>query len=274
MKYGICEWSLPVSGTLAIQLAGEAGYNGIQLGEAGGRQMGYPLMNTRVQELYIETAKRFGIELHSLNLGALLAEGTLNYAAETLQGQHARESLKKGFEVCRALDIGTIVITVNSEDEEQTSNVLSHLKYALPLAAENGVEIAVESAQELPVILGILECMHDKVKICMDILNPLRFGSGNPQEQICIFGKERISHFHMKDSSKELFRIGERGCTLLGTGDAGYAESVELIRKMHYEGWVISENYYYLPPMFTKTADFIELAQKDLRTMRESLGEI
>lgn len=274
MKYGICEWSLPVSGTLAIRLAGEAGYDGIQLGEAGGRQMGYPLTHPRVQELYIETAQRFGIELHSLNLGALLAEGTLNYAAETLQGQYAKESLQKGFKVCRELGIGTIVITVNSEDEEQTSNVLSHLKYAVQLATENNVEIAVESAQELSVILGILECMQDEVKICMDILNPLRFGSGNPREQICIFGKERISHFHMKDSKKELFRIGERGCTLLGTGDAGYEESVDLIRKMRYEGWVISENYYYLPPMFTEDADFIALARKDLRTMRESFGEI
>lgn len=274
MKYGICEWSLPVSGTLGIRLAGELGYDGIQLGEAGGRQMGYPLKHRRVQELYLETAQMCGIKLHSLNLGALLAEGTLNYAAETLQGQYARESLHKGFEVCSALGIGTIVITVNSQDDEQTSNVLNHLRYAVQLAAENGVEIAVESAQELPVILGILECMQEKIKICMDILNPLRFGSGNPQEQICIFGKERISHFHMKDSEKELFRIGERGCTLLGTGDAGYEKSVELIRKMHYEGWVISENYYYLPPMFTDDADFVELARKDLRTMRESFSEI
>lgn len=34
-QFGICEWSLPVSGPLAIRLAGEAGFTGIQLGEAG-----------------------------------------------------------------------------------------------------------------------------------------------------------------------------------------------------------------------------------------------
>ena len=56
MKYGICEWSLPVSGTLAIRLAEEIGYDGMQLGEAGGRQMGYPLNDPRVQALYQETA--------------------------------------------------------------------------------------------------------------------------------------------------------------------------------------------------------------------------
>ena len=96
MKYGICEWSLPVSGTLAIRLAEEIGYDGMQLGEAGGRQMGYPLNDPRVQALYQETAAACGIELHSLNLGALLAEGTLNYAPETMQGRYARASLRKG----------------------------------------------------------------------------------------------------------------------------------------------------------------------------------
>ncbi len=272
MKYGICEWSLPVSGTLAIRLAGEIGYDGMQLGEAGGRKMGYPLNDRRVQELYLQIAQDSGIRLHSMNLGALLAEGTLNYASETTPGAYARESLRKGFEACRDLGIGTVVVTVTSQDEEQTSNVLSHLCYATQLASETGVEIAMESAQELPVILGILECMQGKIKICMDTLNPLRFGSGDPQEQICIFGKERISHFHLKDSKKELFRIGERGCTLLGTGDAGYDESVGLIRKMRYEGWVITENYYYLPPLYDGSTPFTELAQRDLRTMRESFA--
>ena len=274
MKYGICEWSLPVSGTLAIRLAEEIGYDGMQLGEAGGRQMGYPLNDPRVQALYQETAAACGIELHSLNLGSLLAEGTLNYAPETMQGRYARASLRKGFEACRALGIGTVVITVNSQDEAQTSNVLSHLSYAVRLASETGVEIAMESAQELSVILGILECMQGKIKICMDTLNPLRFRSGNPQEQISIFGKERISHFHLKDSKQELFRVGERGCTLLGTGDAGFAESVKLIQKMQYEGWVITENYYYLPPLYDGSMSFMELAAKDLQTMQQSFADM
>ena len=39
--FGICEWSLPVSGPLAIRFAAVAGAEGIQLGEAGGRAMGF-----------------------------------------------------------------------------------------------------------------------------------------------------------------------------------------------------------------------------------------
>ena len=272
MKYGICEWSLPVSGTLAIQICKEIGYDGIQIGEAGGRRMGYPLNHRRVQELYAETAQEYGIELHSLNLGALLSEGSLNYAFSCEQGKQARQSLQKGFEVCEKLKMGTIVITVNSESEEQTENVLEHLKYASELSKDSGVEIAMESAQELSTILSILRRTDDNIKICMDLLNPLRFGTGNPQEQIKVFGKDRISHFHMKDSKKELFVPGERGCTLLGEGDAGFSKSADLILESAYDGWLITENYYYLPPMNNGEADFANLAAADLLTMKKSFG--
>ena len=77
-QFGICEWTLPVSGPLAIRLAGEAGFTGIQLGEAGGRAMGFPLTHPRVQAAILEAAEESGVCLHSLNLGALLSEGTLN----------------------------------------------------------------------------------------------------------------------------------------------------------------------------------------------------
>ena len=91
--FGICEWSLPVSGPLAMQLAKEAGYEGMQLGEAGGRNMAYPLNHKRVQEIYRETAGHLGLQLHSLNLGALLAEGTLAYASGTEQGNFEGKSI-------------------------------------------------------------------------------------------------------------------------------------------------------------------------------------
>ena len=40
--FGICEWALPVSGPLAIRLAAEAGYEGIQLGELGAAETAGP----------------------------------------------------------------------------------------------------------------------------------------------------------------------------------------------------------------------------------------
>lgn len=271
--FGICEWSFPVSGPLAMQLAKEAGYEGMQLGEAGGRLMGYPLNHSKVQEIYRETASHLGLRLHSLNLGALLGEGTLNYAAGTAEGDFARKSLNKGFEVCRNLDIHTVVITVEPRDDEVLKNILGHLDYAAKLAGESGVEIAVESGQPLPRIEKMLAAADPEIKVCMDLLNPLRFGTGIPQEQILAFGRDKISHFHMKDSVKDMFRLGQRGCVLLGEGDAGIAESVEIIKNLDFEGWMITENYYHLPPMNRGDDDFAALAAKDLETMRRYFQE-
>lgn len=267
--FGICEWALPVSGPLAIKLAKEAGYDGMQIGEAGGRLMGYPLNNKRVQEVYKETAVQCDFKLHSLNLGALLSEGFMNYARWTKEGDYARKSLVNGFEVCRNLGIHTIVITVDPT-EETFDNIVSHLDFAWGLAQKSDVEIAIESGRSAAMIEKILDTVRGDVKICLDILNPFRFGTGNAHDQICLFGKDRISHLHMKDSTKDLFEKGQRGCVLLGEGDGGYEKSIERLKDIAYEGWMITENYYYLPPMNNGDADFIKLAQKDLKTMRNS----
>ncbi len=269
-QFGICEWSYPVSGPLAIRLAGEAGFDGMQLGEAGGRRMGYPLCVPRVQACIREAAAQYGVALHSLNLGALLAEGTLDHAADTEAGGWARESLRRGLAACRALDIHTVVITAEPRTEEAVKNVTEHLRFAAALGADNQVEIVMESALPLPEILRLLDGVGGNVKVCMDLLNPLRFGTGDPREQMRAFGRERISHFHMKDSIRSLFHRGERGCVLLGRGDAGYESSIEVIREMGFEGWLITENYYYLPPMNGGGGDFTALSRRDLETMRHS----
>ena len=261
-KLGICEWSLPVSGATAIEIAAEAGFEGMQIGEAGGRLAAFPLNNQKVQESYNQAALKYGIKLHSLNLGALLSEGTLNYLPDSSCGRHAIESLTKGFEACEKMNIRTVVITADPRNEEQLKNSAAHLRLASRMAEEAGIEIAVESAIPIEEIYKLLDFSgafedRSRIKICMDILNPLRFGSGDPCGQMTSFGKDMISHFHLKDSKKELFVPGQRGCVLLGTGDGKYEQSVKIINDMGFEGWLMTENYYYLPPMNDGEADFI-----------------
>ncbi len=267
--FGICEWALPCQGSLAIRLASLAGFDGIQLGEAGGRRFSYPLNNPEVQKALAEAARQYHIQLHSLNLGALLSEGTMNYAPSTLKGEYARQSLRFGFLACQKLNIHTIVITASPTSEEAKEHILQHLQYACTLSDTCNIEIALESALPLHQIQEILLQLNERVKICMDTLNPLRFRTGIPQEQITTFGAELISHFHMKDSLSPLFTPSERGCVLLGSGDAGYSQSVDAIKSIGYQGWIISENYYYLPPM-NIGQDFLMLAKKDLHTLKAS----
>ena len=266
-KYGICEWSLPISGPAAIRLAGEMGYDGIQLGEAGGRNSAFPLNNPWVQDLYLKAADLYGVSFQGMNLGALLGQGDMNFPAGTSRGDMARLSLRKGFEACKALGVPLVVITFDSDNEETFINNISHVKYAEELSHETGVAITIESAMTLPRIERMLVMVSPEDKICMDLLNPLRFGTGDPQEQIRVFGS-RIDHFHMKDSVSSLFVKGQRGCVPLGTGDADLKGSCDIIKELGFEGWFITENYYMFPPMNDGEQDFIELAKADLAAMK------
>ena len=271
-KFGICEWSLPISGPCAIQLAGEIGYNGIQLGEAGGASMGFPLNNKRVQEIYMESSSAYKVEFQALNLGALLSSGDMNFPRGNSRGDMADLSLRKGFEACKALKVPKVVITFDSDNEETFVNNLYHVRYAEKLSQETGVGITVETAMTLPRIMRMLEEISPDDGICMDLLNPLRFGTGDPIEQIQAFG-DRIDHFHLKDSTKDLFIKGQRGCVLLGTGNAGLESSIRLIKELRLQGWFITENYYQFPPMNDGNKDFISLASLDLEYMRNMLNE-
>lgn len=47
-KFGVCEFSFPCWGPLALQMAHEAGFTGMQLADAGGSTNSYPLNNKRV----------------------------------------------------------------------------------------------------------------------------------------------------------------------------------------------------------------------------------
>lgn len=114
-----------------------------------------------------------------------------------------------------------MVVTADPATEEAAGHVVSHLRAVSERARDSGVEIALECALPLERIQELLQRLGDGVKVCMDMLNPLRFGTGDPCQQLRIFGPARISHFHMKDSLRSLFRPSQRGCVPLGTGGRG-----------------------------------------------------
>lgn len=269
-SFGICEWSFPVSGTLAIQLAAQIGFDGIQLSESGGRAVGFPLTHPEIIAAYKYTAAQHNIQLHSLNLGALLTENTIFYETNTIQGEQARDSLLNGILACTKLGINAMVVTVSPKTKEAYYNAISHLKYAGTIAQNYNIELVIESILSLSDLTQLIEDLNGIAKICMDTLNPLRFGSGNPQEQILAFGKDKIHHFHIKDSISTLFSSNQRGCVPIGTGNGEYKESIAAIKSIGYEGWIISENYYYLPPLCNIQSDFMLAAYEDLRTLQNS----
>ena len=91
LKFGACEYNFPIWGALALEMAHDAGYDGIEITDGGGylqphpmnkgyfveverlqpnliRMDNYPLLDPIVQDEYLEARANTGIEITGINL--------------------------------------------------------------------------------------------------------------------------------------------------------------------------------------------------------------
>ena len=82
-------------------------------------------------------------------------------------------------------------------------------------------------------------------------------------------GKERMDHFHMKESraNSDGFITVETPIVLLGQGITEFSDSVQAIKDIGYSGWLISENVYYRPNLTKGAYDPVSLARRDVETL-------
>ena len=266
-KCGICEWSFAVTGPSAIEYAAKIGFDGIQLGDLGGSKNCFPMNDPKIQETYLEASKRFGVQLQSLHLFTLVREGGLQKLPDSPMGRQALLSIRKGLEACQAMHIPAMLVTsydacsiVNSYDAECTAKLLSQ---AVHMARDHGVQLVYESILQGEIIQQILDEVGPGLKLCYDILNPIKFLKGDPAAEIKKFGTQWIDHVHLKDCPREM-----TGFCQLGEGYGRFRESIAALHEIGYDGWYITENFYHLPPM-GNTGSVFETAKKDLDVMRE-----
>lgn len=265
-KCGICEWSFAVTGPSAIEYAGKIGFDGIQLGDLGGSRNCFPMNDPQIQSSYLEASKRHGVALQSLHLFTLVREGGLQKLPDSDMGRQALLSIQKGLEACRAMEIPALLVTsydacgiVNGYDIECTARLLEK---AVQMSGDYGVQLVYESILQGGYIRQILDYVGPGLKLCYDILNPIKFLKGDPVEEIGQFGTQWIDHVHLKDCPREM-----TGFCQLGEGYGRFKESIAALRQIGYDGWYITENFYHLPPM-GNTGSVFETAKKDLETMR------
>jgi sugar phosphate isomerase/epimerase len=265
-RFGICEWTLPASGAAAVKLAGLAGFEGIQLGDLGGSAKGYPLCDEKIQSEILEASARSGVKLQALHLHTLVREGGMIHLANTREGQSAMESIRRGVESCRALGIQALMLTsgfaCEIRDEEDFFAFSRMLVYACDIAEDSGLRIVFESILGVSNILRMRQATEGRMRICYDTFNMIRFGRGDPLEDLALLEPEDIDHFHIKDAPSDL-----KGCVPLGQGCGHFAEVALRIRQMGFSGWLVSENYYTQPPL-CKDGDPVTLARHDAATMR------
>lgn len=265
-KAGVCEWSLPMNGPFSLAIAAKAGFEGIQIGDLGGAEMGFPMNNKYIQEGYLQAAADYHVEIQSLHPYGLQREGTMLYPPSTSQGQQGMLGVSKCIDACVDMKIPQLMFSsffaTLVRNDWDFDVFAQQLKYACELGREKGVQIVYESVLTVDRILKMIDIVGEDLKICYDTLNPIRWGTGDPRDEIRKLGKERIDHFHVKDAPLDL-----KGYSLIGQGRGDFAGAVEAIREIGYEGWYISENYYTLLSAASGD-DLISLAAKDVRTIK------
>ena len=268
--YGVCEWSLPVPGPFSPKIAAELGFDGIQIGDLGGAPLNFPLNHPRNQQAYLEAAAEAGIKIHSLHPHTLIREGTMRYPLNSAQGLRAKENLQNIIKACREMNVDTMMVSSFRDSmirhDYDFVNTAAMLRYACDLGKDAGVRVVYESVLHIDRQLRLLDLVGDDLYILYDTLNPLRYGSGDPIEEMRRIGLERIDHIHVKDAPEEMV-----GCCLLGTGVGHFEEIAAFLKDFGYSGWYITENYYAQPP-FPRGSDSYALAKEDLMTMRRVFG--
>lgn len=293
-KFGTCEFLFPCWGALAIQMAHEAGFSGMQLSDAGGylqphpqnngyveyerygldlrRKDSFPLLSKRVQEDYLEAANTCGMELISIYLYTLEHQGFIKYSKNTPQGAQCRESIRNGILAAAQIGIPSVTIAVKGLfGTAQNQYALEAMKYAIEVADDHGIRIAASSDLPLNAQLRLIQALDGRLKLAFDTHAPLVYGTGAPADLIQALGKQPIDHFRMRDfhlDAEGFIPDENTSITLLGQGETRFEDTVRAIQGIGYSGWIISGTPYYHPDIQAAGKDYVLLAKQDAYTLQ------
>jgi len=267
-QIGICEWVFPAKGADVLYWAARLGYDGVQIAERGGFEAGDPLLNAAVQQTYYAAVQDTGIQIQALHLWSLCRLACMIHPVGSDAGRVATKCIATALAICRQMSIPKLMLTsgflCQIKNQKDLDIFSQHLGIACDLAEEAGTQIVFESALAPAELNQVFQQTNERIKICYDLFNPIRFACGNPLEEIPQIGLHRIDHIHAKDGPANMV-----GCSLLGTGVGRYHEIMALLRQLGYDGWLVSENYYAAPPISDQMT-FDAAAKRDLLTMRRS----
>lgn len=238
---------MPVSGPAAVRLCKKLGLDGMQMTDLGGSERNYPLLDERVEELFLEELDGTDFTIYTLHPLEIARNPGIQFDIKSSIGQKTMEIYKKTVETCVRYHIPTIMLASFAGSKFQNRYELGQTIHTLneysKIAQADGVRLIYEGFSDTETMLRIYE-ETGNVKLCYDLANPHLFGFSEPKKDIAAFGKERIDCIHVKDCSEEM----NRTC-LLGEGVADVAQSLKWMRHMGFDGWCFLETHYNERPL-------------------------
>lgn len=296
-QFSASEYCFPIWGRLAMEMAKDAGFTGIQITDGGGylqphpknngfveyerfgldlrRKDSFPLTDKAVQDYYLECAEKTGIQLTGIYLYLLDHQGFIKFADRTPQGQQCRETIRSAVKAASEMHIPLVTIPANGMfGVGQHSYAFDKLRYAVEVGEEFGVQVAASMDTPLPRQLEILEKLDGKLKLNFNTIDPTFYATGDAPDMSRSLKPEQAACFRVRDMAKtsEGYVVKEESRnTLLGQGDAGFAACAAAIRETGYTGWIVSETPYYSQDL-AQQGSFAELAEQDLKTLEKAFN--
>ena len=152
LKFAACEWCFPCWGDLAVKMAHEAGFDGMQLGDAGGSMNAYPLRDPGVQAYYLEAGEKYHIEFPQIHLYTLGHQGYYRSRLDSLEGKDCLESIRQAVIAASEMKVPSVIIDgMRMNNPAKRQHVLDVACYAVQVGEEYGIQIGMETDMTLEV---------------------------------------------------------------------------------------------------------------------------
>lgn len=270
VKLGVCNFCVPGTGVFAPELVAEAGLDGMSL-EFGTYDKGFPLSCRRIQDAYLEAARRYNIEYCNIGCSGF---DFIPFHAHRGNEYHkiVKKCLSDAINTASYMNIPLVFIptfgvsTIN--DEEQFENAVSMFQYACDLASEVGVLIASESVMKPENQIKLYNRVaRDNFGIFYDSNNFFYFKGYDQLEVLKQLYDYLIPQLHVKDSKAGFF-----AGSLLGKGESQFFDVIDYLKEREYSGWIISENLYEEKPLNFLKEDVYATFLEDVEILKKAVN--
>ena len=300
LKFATSEQCFPCWGTLAMKMAREAGFDGIQITDGGGylqphplnpgfveyerfgldlrRKDSFPLTDRTVQTYYLEAAEACQIQLTGIYLYLLGHQGFIKFADRTPQGQQCRETIRNAVVSASQMGLPQVTIPVfGMFGIAQQTYAFQKLQYATELGKEYGIRI-LASMDDAPVErqMEILDRLEGSLQLSLNTVAPSLNAVGDAVEMIRTLGGARLAQIRFQDyaADSEGFVAKETSRpALLGRGAGRTEACAAAAREIGYSGWICSDTPYYSADLQIPGENYAALARRDREVLVGLFGE-
>jgi sugar phosphate isomerase/epimerase len=225
LKIGACDWSLEKQADPeSLAVASRLGLDGVQI-SLGTRKSGMILFRPEVQRTFLDTAKKYDMEISSIAIGRL---NSVPYKSEVLAEQWVSDCI----DVCRAMNVKIILLAFFGkgdlrDDRKGIDVVVERLKKVAPKAESAGVSLGIESLLSAAQHMDIIDRVGSPaVRVYYDVGNSHKMGY-NSCKEIRWLGRDNICEIHAKDYNN-----------LFGQGKIDFVKVHRALKEIDYRGWI------------------------------------